>query len=174
MASELRVDKIIPTDGVPTGGGGGIIQIVQTTKTDTFTTTSAGVQDITGLSVNITPKFATSKFLVRVNISGMANNSGNGILINGTTTGSLLEPSGYGSRGRSAGSEFYDARSDTYRTLSAEVLDSPGTTSTQTYKAQVFVRNNGNTIYINRSSDDGDNSGKSRGCSTITVMEVSA
>ena len=28
MASELRVDKIIPTAGVPTGGGGGIIQVV--------------------------------------------------------------------------------------------------------------------------------------------------
>ena len=31
MASELRVDKIVPTSGVPTGGGGGIIQIVQVT-----------------------------------------------------------------------------------------------------------------------------------------------
>ena len=30
MSSELRVDKIIPTDGVPTGGGGSIIQIKQT------------------------------------------------------------------------------------------------------------------------------------------------
>ena len=29
MASELRVDKIVPTGGVPTGGGGGIIQIKQ-------------------------------------------------------------------------------------------------------------------------------------------------
>ena len=29
MASELRVDKIVPTDGVPTGGGGGIIQVKQ-------------------------------------------------------------------------------------------------------------------------------------------------
>ena len=29
MSSELRVDKIIPTAGVPTGGGGGIIQITQ-------------------------------------------------------------------------------------------------------------------------------------------------
>ena len=34
MASELRVDRIIPTAGVPTGGGGGIIQIKQTVKTD--------------------------------------------------------------------------------------------------------------------------------------------
>ena len=36
MASELRVDKIIPTTGVPTGGGGGIIQVQQTVKRDTW------------------------------------------------------------------------------------------------------------------------------------------
>ena len=29
MASELRVDKIVPTDGVPSGGGGGIVQVKQ-------------------------------------------------------------------------------------------------------------------------------------------------
>ena len=29
MASELRVDKIVPTSGVPTGGGGGIVQVLQ-------------------------------------------------------------------------------------------------------------------------------------------------
>ncbi len=176
MASQLRVDKIVPVDGVPTGGGGGIVQVVQATKTDTFTTTSAGVQDITGLSVNITPKFATSKFLVRANISATASNSGNGILLNGTTTGSLLEPSGYSSRGRSAAGELYapGGSVDTFQSFSIEILDSPGTTATQTYKAQVFVRNNGNTIYINRSANDGDDAGKSRGCSTITVMEVSA
>jgi hypothetical protein len=28
MASELRVDRIIPVNGVPTGGGGGIVQVV--------------------------------------------------------------------------------------------------------------------------------------------------
>jgi len=30
MASKLRVDSILPVDGAPTGGGGGIIQVVQT------------------------------------------------------------------------------------------------------------------------------------------------
>ena len=34
MASELRVDKIVPTDGVPTGGGGGIIQVVHSSATN--------------------------------------------------------------------------------------------------------------------------------------------
>ena len=38
MSSELRVDKIVPVDGVPTGGGGGIIQVVNAIKTDTFST----------------------------------------------------------------------------------------------------------------------------------------
>ena len=47
MASELRVDKIIPYDGVPSGGGGGIIQTVQTVKTNGFTTTSQSYTDIT-------------------------------------------------------------------------------------------------------------------------------
>ena len=27
MSSQLRVDKILPVDGAPTGGGGGIIQM---------------------------------------------------------------------------------------------------------------------------------------------------
>ena len=32
MASKLRVDSILPVDGAPTGGGGGIIQVVQVIK----------------------------------------------------------------------------------------------------------------------------------------------
>ena len=69
MASELRVDKIIPTDGVPTGGGGGIIQVKQTLKTDSFHTTSQSYTDITGMTVSITPKFNTSKILLSISSS---------------------------------------------------------------------------------------------------------
>ena len=177
MSSELRVDRILPVDGAPTSGGGGIIQIQQAFLNTAVTSTATSEEEIsTGLRAVITPKFATSKFLVRANISATASNSGNGILLNGTTTGSLLEPSGYSSRGRSAAGELYapGGSVDTFQSFSIEILDSPGTTATQTYKAQVFVRNNGNTIYINRSANDGDDAGKSRGCSTITVMEVSA
>ena len=64
MASELRVDKIIPTGGVPTGGGGGIIQVKNTLKTDTFTTQSTSFTDVTGLSVTITASSASNKILV--------------------------------------------------------------------------------------------------------------
>ena len=37
MASELRVDKIIPTGGVPATGGGGIVQVVHGTKSGEVT-----------------------------------------------------------------------------------------------------------------------------------------
>ena len=40
MSSELRVDKIIPTGGVPTGGAGGVIQVVHEKRTTSFSTTA--------------------------------------------------------------------------------------------------------------------------------------
>ena len=45
-------------------------QIVQTVKTDTFTTTSTSFTDITGLSVNITPTSASSKIYVSFTVNG--------------------------------------------------------------------------------------------------------
>jgi hypothetical protein len=67
MASELRVDKIIPTTGVPTNGTGGVIQTVFTQfKSTTLSTSSTSFID-TGTSATITPKFATSKILIHSN-----------------------------------------------------------------------------------------------------------
>ena len=68
MASELRVDKIIPTTGVPSGGGGGVIQVTQGSKTSRTLTTSVAYV-ATGLSGTITPKINTSKVLVTVTTS---------------------------------------------------------------------------------------------------------
>ena len=69
MSSELRVDKIVPVDGVTSGGGGGIVQVQQTVKTDVFSSNSSSFHDITGMSVSITPKFNTSKVLIQVSLS---------------------------------------------------------------------------------------------------------
>ena len=68
MSSELRVDKIVPTDGVPTGGGGGIVQVKQTVLDTVFSSNSTSYADVTGMSVSITPKFNTSKILVMVTL----------------------------------------------------------------------------------------------------------
>ena len=65
MASELRVDKIIPTTGVPSGGGGGVIQVTQGSRNSRSQTTSSSYV-ASGLSGTITPKINTSKVLVTV------------------------------------------------------------------------------------------------------------
>ena len=68
--STLKVNKIIPVGGVPSGGGGGIVQVVQTVKTDVFTSnTQDSFTNITGMSVNITPLSSSSKILVSVNMN---------------------------------------------------------------------------------------------------------
>ena len=53
---------------------GNIIQVVQSFKGDTFTTTSSTFVDVTGLSVSITPSSSSNKILVSVNICGQGRN----------------------------------------------------------------------------------------------------
>ena len=60
--SQLKVDSIIPRGGLPSGASGGIIQIVQTVKTDTFSAnTGSSFVDITGMTVTITPQSASNR-----------------------------------------------------------------------------------------------------------------
>ena len=77
MSSELRVDKIVPVDGVPSGGGGGIVQVLHTNKKtlQNFNSTVPSFTDISNLSLSITPKFNTSKILLSYNIYVSADNS---------------------------------------------------------------------------------------------------
>ena len=93
--SEIKVNKVSPATGtaitlgdsgdtftVPSGativnsgtasgfGGGKVLQVVSTTKTDAFTSTSGTFVDVTGLTASITPSATSSKVLVLVSISG--------------------------------------------------------------------------------------------------------
>ena len=63
MASELRVNRIIPTAGVPTNGGGGIIQVKQTVRTDTYSITCGAhtTASSDAIQVEITPTRSDSK-----------------------------------------------------------------------------------------------------------------
>ena len=74
--SELRTNRIVPRDGLPSGSSGGIIQIKQTVKTDLFSTSTTGdTLDVTGVSVTITPTRSDSKIFVMV--SGYYGNDNN-------------------------------------------------------------------------------------------------
>ena len=67
MSSELRVDKIVPVDGVPTGGGGGIVQVKQVIHSVYVEYNQnayhAGTSSGGNFEITITPKFNTSKIV---------------------------------------------------------------------------------------------------------------
>ena len=88
--SQIRTDSIVPSGGVPSGAdGGGIIQVVQAVKTDTFFANgNGGTQAVTGLSASITPRKTSNKILVAVTLNACSNNNQSGILIyrNGSVT----------------------------------------------------------------------------------------
>jgi hypothetical protein len=151
-----------------------ILQVVSTTKTDTFSTSSTSYTDVTGLSVSITPLATSSKIYVTGYISTAYDNTAT------TAFFRLMRDSTAICVGDAAGSRD-QGTANLNQGLSAVhshpfvFLDSPNTTSATTYKAQVRVNvGQAVTMYVNRSVTDTDAGNGSRVASTITVMEVSA
>jgi hypothetical protein len=110
-----------------------ILQVVSTTKTDTFTTTSTSFTDVTGLSVSITPSSASSKILVVCNVKGSVTGSTfkAGLrLLRDSTAIAIGDAAGSRSRG------FGQLSAPSYQMLSSSItfLDSPSSTSSITYK----------------------------------------
>ena len=145
---------------------GNVIQVVSTTKTDTFSMTGATFVDITGLSATITPTSATSKIFVIVNF-GVSSSGTSGLntynLVRGSTN--ISQPATSPAfTGTMIG---YLDLGDNILPVGFNFLDSPATTSATTYKVQ--MKANTGTQYINRRA-----AGDSVFTSTITVMEIAA
>ena len=152
---------------------GGILQVVSTTKTDTFSATLANGEissAITGLTATITPRSTSSKILVTVSLSLAAG--GNSYAINhilfrdavavgvGATAGSRVQVN----TGEVAAIAGVSASN-------SQVLDTPATTSSITYTVKLHA-SDATTFYVNRSSADTDTTRYARSASTITLMEV--
>lgn len=154
---------------------GGVLQVVSTTKTDTFSTASTSYTDITGLSVSITPTSASSKILVIYNVTTASRSStySGGIQLFRDST-AIYRGDAAGSRTRASSFWWSDANSYTMWPLNGTFLDSPATTSATTYKLQIFSAYVGDSVYVNRNQIDGDNSVIGRTPSSITVMEIAA
>ena len=174
MASQLRVDKIVPIDGAPSGGGGGIIQVKTGTFTGKFNTASSTMVDI-GLSVSITPKFNTSKILVNVSLGSLANSGQYKRAMMNIVRDSTNVIVGDARTGvECTACVCVRAADDNYAQipLAFTVLDSPATTSAITYKVQATRGPDDQTVYLNGNQGGDAYSGNT--ASTITVMEVSA
>ena len=154
MASELRVDRIIPVDGVPTNGGGGIIQIVQGSTTDRVATGSATYQ-ATNLSATITPRLSTSK--IYITLGGDANNNGTANYlymtyyrsINGGTFTNLAPNGSNDSNSVDQNMGFamiYGADSRIHVPVAMPYLDSPNTTQSVEYKVYIRMQSGSGTV----------------------------
>ena len=144
--------------------------IVQATKTNTFSTTSPTFQNVTGLSVSITPSSSTSKILL---IAQLTMGQGDAVPVFRISGGNALSYVG-------------DAANNLYRAIAggsvdanltqflfsgvAVYLDNPGSASSVTYSIQI-ARSSG-TAWINRSGWDTNNTTNARGASSLTAIEV--
>ena len=167
MASELRVDKIVPTDGVPTGGGGGIIQIKQGIITAPDSTGTSGSFTDTGLSATITPTSNTSKVFCMVSLGSISSTAGTSVgfrLVRGSTDIGMPDSTSL----QSGFTNIYDADQQILASASFNYLDSPATTSATTYK--ITWRNSSSTSYLGRFNGSATDY---NGISTLILMEVS-
>jgi hypothetical protein len=151
--------------------------IVQTVKTDTFTTTSSTFVDVTGASVTITPSTATSKVLVIayfvLGISSTGGDAAHAIITGGGGANTFVGDAA-GDRVRAAAST--GSRIGEYRIEQGAFgntvvyLDSPGSATAQTYKLQVRVSTG--TAEVGRRGNDTDSATSGRFPTSITAIEV--
>ena len=182
-ASVLTDSSNIPaanlTGSLPAGMGGKVLQVLQTVKTDTWSTTSGTLTDVTGLSVSITPSSTSSKILIMTTVwTASSYFVGHLALVRNSTE--IAKANSASNRALS----FLDFGDDAtvqnshgkIQCLTGQYLDSPSTTSATTYKIQGARRYDNSTsptLYVNRSSPDRDtNTYDHRKVSTITVMEI--
>jgi len=152
----------VPAANAPLGS---VIQVVQSVKTDTASTTSTGFGDVSGLSVAITPSSASSRILVLLQLGGIGNTS-NAIRFNILRNSTLIAQPDSGSFASTV--NVFPGGGTGIFNSGICWLDSPSTTSSTTYKVQwavdagtgVLNRHTGNTNYNSVSS--------------ITVMEIAA
>jgi hypothetical protein len=154
---------------------GKVLQVLSTTKTDTFSTTSGSKVDVTGLSLAITPSSSSNKILItgRLNI-GLVRTAPYLypiFILRGATEIGRHDAASNRTRAHTGG-QWASTSSDPTLDYSIEFLDSPSTTSETTYKVQIFSESGG-TAYVNRGNEaDGDSSITGRFTSTFTVMEI--
>ncbi len=176
--SELRTNRIIPRDGLPSGSAGGIIQVRSTTYTENASYAISGMTwtEVGGLTTTITPQRSDSKILCMVTIGAIESNGHNqryGMALrrNSTNIGVNTQSGGnhtranWASRGQNVGNIVSNWACFNH-------LDSPASTSQQTYRVMITTEGS-QTLYVNRSEADASSSSVFRCSSSLTLMEIS-
>ena len=190
--SELRTNKIIPRDGLPSGTsgdlkGGGIIQIVTKFKKDTQIISGSGnvtqnqEVNLTGLSLTIKPSRSSNLVWVQGFVSHNCDSNQQAhfyVSRNGTNV-SPIGDAGSGNQKRAfvsaQGNQDYMG-SWVVKNTPFWFMDNPATTSAVTYQVGAIMGvTNSQYLWINRGQRDQSGTGYDlRTVSNITAWEVSA
>ena len=163
--SELRTNRIIPRDGLPSGSAGGIIQILQGSTNNRVETSSQSFV-ATNLSASITPTRSDNKVFIMVSGDCNTNAQNNSLFmtIYRSIGGGTFANIGHATHGF-ANAMSYSER--LHSAVSINYLDSPSTILSVEYK-----------VYIRKSSSGSGNVefpvNNGYQSAFITLMEVSA
>ena len=164
-----------------TGGGaaGSVLQVVSTTKTETYSESVAGgaisSSVVTNLTAVITPVATSSK--IRVDVSTFLASSedfgyGGFVFRRGSTAIGVGDTAGDRAKVSAAGGAQSNLSNDLVA-LSQTFVDSPSSTSALTYGISLYNRKGVTaTLYLNRTSDDSNLTTVPRTISTVTLTEV--
>ena len=189
--TKINNNTLSAITGLPAGVGGKVLNVVNATKLDTFSSSAmagGGFVDVTGLSVNITPTSTSSKMLVQVSFNGSRYDGSSDYAISfgiaiyksatGITDGLISIGNADGSRSRGT-SMYNNGAANDVRNINCiplNIYDTAGTTNQITYKVQLTQGFNSGSgtgiISCNQTGSDGNNYSGFRTASTITVTEI--
>jgi hypothetical protein len=172
--SSAQTITSVPGSAMPAGT---VLQVQQAYVTGASAAINSTTQaDITGLSVTITPRNSSSKFLCIANIVLGIQGSAQHCYINLMRGSSnILVGDSAGTRG--TGTTGLSTYADNYATHSVGIsyMDSPATASAVTYKLGWYTDNTSGGTYLNRSYGDRNSTlYDARLTSQIIVMEIAA
>jgi|TARA_R100000458_G_scaffold30943_1_gene28345 hypothetical protein len=180
--STLKVNSIIPTAGVATGQGGGIVQTIMgelRTNVSQSISGTGGTGSSAVLSATITPTSTSSKVKISGSITVGMDNPTNTVYIKLYKNDSELSAASSSETpgNRNTGVIGSDLISYAWQvsTIPFHYIDSPNTTSATTY--QIYLAHssgNSTTVYVNRTYTDNNNGSYVYTASHIILEEVSA
>tara|TARA_R100000231_G_scaffold85610_1_gene65017 strand:+ start:905 stop:1441 length:537 start_codon:yes stop_codon:yes gene_type:complete len=177
--STLKANTLLDTSGNPLTR---VLQIVSVVKTDTASNSTGSAQSTywnynnSSLRCQITASSASSKFFITGQVSMTANSAIFVVVRDDGTDLTGMTATGTGSARVPCHAGVYSS-TDTQAIQTAAIsgMITAGDTNQHTFH-YAFKHSSGSTqtIFMNRSQNDGDGSDRSRACSSLTVMEIAA
>jgi hypothetical protein len=178
LVSDWPADSLLVANAVAAGlsaaqNAGIGSNVVQTVKTDTFSTASATFTAVTGLSATITPTTASSKILVILHVfmTNQDSSAASGAMMRLMRGASPIYVGDLaGSREQATVASVLSTR-ESDSTATAVFLDSPASAAATTYSAEARRGIRG-TFLLNQQNIDSDNANVARLASSLTLIEV--